>query len=81
MHLTHRARVRLALAVLPFSTAVALAGPAPAPTMPAIDLPIDLASVATAIAAVGGVMLLTWAGIYVGFRLARKFIKRAGSTV
>jgi hypothetical protein len=60
-------------------TAPALAGTPP--TMPAIELPIDLASVASAVAVVGGTMLLAWAGIFIGFKLARKFIGRAGKTV
>ncbi len=76
----HRSRVVAALAIGASST-VALAGGGGPPTMPAIALPIDLASVAAAVAVVGGTMLLLWAGIYVGFKLANKFIRRAGQTV
>lgn len=60
---------------------VASAGGSSPPTMPDIDLPVDISSVASKIALVGGTMLLAWGGIHIGFRLARKFITRAGGTV
>lgn len=73
---------RVAALIATGSASIALAGGGGGPpTMPAIDLPIDLASVASAIALVGGTMLLLWAGVYIGFKLARKFITRAGQTV
>lgn len=60
---------------------VASAGGSSPPSMPDIELPVDIGSVASKIALVGGTMLLAWGGIYIGFRLARKFITRAGGTV
>ncbi len=42
-----------------------------------IILPFDLSSVISAIALVGGTMLLFFAGLYIGFRLVTRFIRRA----
>ncbi len=75
-----RSVAAIAAVALPATLTLAGGGGGP-PTMPAIELPIDLASVVSAIALVGGTMLLAWAGVYIGFKLARKFIKRAGTTV
>lgn len=77
----HRSRVAAAIVIGGSSTLALAGGGSGPPTMPAIDLPIDLSSVASAIALVGGTMLLLWAGVYIGFKLARKFITRAGQTV
>lgn len=46
-----------------------------------IDLPIDLASVATAIGLVGGSMLLLFAGLFIGFRLVKRFVRRLAVSV
>lgn len=54
---------------------------AQAPVMPAIDFPIDLASVATVVATAGGTMLLIWAGVHIGFKLARKLLGRVTKSV
>lgn len=74
-------RAVVAVATLAAGVSVASAGGSTPPTMPAIELPVDVSSVASAIAFVGGTMLLAWGGIYIGFKLARKFITRAGGTV
>ena len=52
-----------------------------APTMPAITLPIDGASVVTAVIAIGLTVLLLWAGPKIGFKLAKALIRVLGRVV
>lgn len=49
----------------------ALASP---PAMPAITMPIDIASVVAGAALVGGTILLAWAGPRIGFGLAKSLV-------
>jgi hypothetical protein len=64
----------IAAAVLGAAAAPALAdGP---PAMPAIVFPIDVTSVVTAVATAGGVILLAYFGIKIGFALAKKLGSR-----
>lgn len=55
------------------------------PTDPAelgdIVFPIDLASIATTVAAAGATMIGLWAIYKIGFKFVRKFITRMGSAV
>lgn len=60
----------------------ALASPAfAAPTMDAIDFPIDIASVGTALAAAGAAILLIVFGLWVGFKLVKRLVRRATNAV
>lgn len=61
------------------STGSAMA--AQTPQMEAIEFPIDLGSVASVVAVAGGTMLLAWAGIKIGFSLAKRLIQRVGAAV
>jgi len=72
------ARRLLAVAGTVAVSASALAVP---PTMPAIDLPVDSASIVTQVAAAGGAMLILVIGVKIGFSLIRKLAKRATSAV
>lgn len=69
------------LGLVPASTALAGGGGGGPPSMGAISFPIDLESVATAIAVAGGTILLLVFGISVGFSLAKKLMKRTKETV
>jgi hypothetical protein len=46
-----------------------------------IVFPIDLASIATVVAAAGATMIGLWAVYKIGFKFVRKFISRMGSAV
>lgn len=46
-----------------------------------IVFPIDLASIATTVAAAGATMIGLWAVYKIGFKFVRKFITRMGSAV
>lgn len=65
------------LGVLALPAAV-LAGP---PTMSAITLPVDGASVVTAVIAIGVTVLLLSAGAVIGFGLVRKLLRRITKAV
>lgn len=76
-----------ALAVAGAAALMTTAGPAMAePTftpvdMDAVSFPINLPTIAIAVATAGATMIALWAVYAVGFKLARKFIRRMGATV
>lgn len=52
-----------------------------APTMGPIEFPIDIASVGTALAAAGAAILLIVFGLWVGFKLVKRLVRRATNAV
>jgi len=52
-----------------------------APTMDAIDFPIDIASVGTALAAAGAAILLIVFALWIGFKLVKRLVVRATNAV
>ncbi|GEM_PF-5893875 len=65
--------------VLAAASAPALA--APTPTMPAVNFPLDIASIVASVGTAGAAMLGAWAGLWVAFRLIKKLIRGAASAV
>lgn len=63
------------------SSAMAGGGGGGPPSMPAIEFPVDIASVASAIAVAGGLILLAVFGVAVGFALAKKLMRRIKGAV
>jgi len=68
----------IAAGVIALASGVASAVP---PSMPAIEFPVDTASVATAIGGAGGTILLASFGLSVAFALAWKLKRRLTSAV
>lgn len=82
--LSNRARIRAAsIAVLACSLlpALALADPGDPVEMGEIPFPIDMTSLGVAVATAGGLMLIAYFGIKIGFGLVKKLMKRLSSAV
>ena len=81
--LASKSKALLVGAVVGVATVTASAGE---PTFTPVDLdaitfPINLSSIAIAVATAGGTMIGLWAIYKIGFKLVRKFTDRMGSVV
>tara|TARA_R110002072_G_scaffold35883_1_gene105730 strand:+ start:272 stop:532 length:261 start_codon:yes stop_codon:yes gene_type:complete len=70
----------VAVAAVGIATIAAPASATP-PAMDPVVFPIDVTSIGTEVAAAGGTMIGVWATVYIGFKLARKLIRRTSSGV
>ncbi len=67
------------------TVAAVLACAAPAfaspPSMAAVTFPVSLASITTAVATAGGLLLLGYFGLKIGFSVAKKLLSRVKSAI
>lgn len=69
------------LVVLGTMCAAATIASASPPSMPTITFPIDQASIGTAVATAGALILITTFGVMIGFKLVRKLTRRVTGSV